>query len=143
MIYFIQCADRIKVGYSGKPKVRFSKIQADAPFECKLLGIMEGDIQKERELHALFSEYHCRGEWFEAHGAITSFVSEFAEKPPARDLGRFGIADVDLSKLVGASRSMITKVRLGQANPSLPLAVKISKETGIPVEKLVAAGGVQ
>jgi transcriptional regulator with XRE-family HTH domain len=47
------------------------------------------------------------------------------------------IKDAPLAKEVGCDRSMITKIRLNQATPSLPLAVKISQYTGVPIEKLI------
>lgn len=47
------------------------------------------------------------------------------------------IKDAPLAREVGCDRSMITKIRLNQATPSLPLAVRISQYTGVPIEKLI------
>lgn len=47
------------------------------------------------------------------------------------------IKDAPLAREVGCDRSMITKIRLNQATPSLPLAVRISQYTGVPIENLI------
>jgi len=47
--------------------------------------------------------------------------------------------DAALAAKVGCDRSMIAKIRTGTATPSLPLAVAIAKETGVPVESMIAA----
>lgn len=47
------------------------------------------------------------------------------------------IKDAALAKEVECDRSMITKIRQRQATPSLPLAVKISNLTGVPIENLI------
>jgi transcriptional regulator with XRE-family HTH domain len=48
-----------------------------------------------------------------------------------------GLTDLALAEKVGCDRSMITKLRHGSATPSLPLALAISKETGVDVEALM------
>lgn len=45
--------------------------------------------------------------------------------------------DAALAAVVKCDRSMITKIRRRQATPSLPLALAISKETGVSVEALL------
>ncbi len=51
------------------------------------------------------------------------------------------ITDAALAVRVGCDRSMIAKIRSGRATPSLPLALAINRETGVPVEALVANKG--
>lgn len=48
-----------------------------------------------------------------------------------------GQTDAALAEKVGCDRSMITKIKARRATPSLPLAVAISKETGVAVESLL------
>ena len=55
----------------------------------------------------------------------------------AQHIAAKNITDQQLADKVGCDRSMITKIKLQQATPSLPLAVRISKETGVPVESLI------
>ena len=46
--------------------------------------------------------------------------------PLATFMSSAGFTDDRLAKLVGRERSTITKIRLGQARPSLDLAIKIA-----------------
>jgi transcriptional regulator with XRE-family HTH domain len=48
-----------------------------------------------------------------------------------------GRTDEAVANAVGCSRSMLTKIKLGRAVPSLGLAVAIARETGVPVEALL------
>lgn len=48
-----------------------------------------------------------------------------------------GLTDLSLSEKVGVKRPTITKIRLGDRRPSLDLAVKLARETGLPVEAFV------
>jgi len=50
-----------------------------------------------------------------------------------------GQTDAALAEKVGCDRSMITKIKARRATPSLPLAIAISKATGVPVENLLRA----
>lgn len=54
-----------------------------------------------------------------------------------------GFTDAELAERVGCSRSMIARIRQRAATPSLPLALAISRETGTPVEELVASRPVR
>jgi hypothetical protein len=74
MIYFIRCADRIKIGFSENPKVRLGKISADAPYPCALLGAVEGGKDVENELHAKWKQHRAHGEWFHDVPEITEWV---------------------------------------------------------------------
>lgn len=48
-------------------------------------------------------------------------------------------SDAALAAKVGCDRSMITRVKLGKASPSLELAVKLSKELGLPAGAFLRA----
>jgi DNA-binding XRE family transcriptional regulator len=58
----------------------------------------------------------------------------------AEHLSASGTTDAALAAKVGCDRSMITKIRAGKATPSLPLALAITRETGVPVEALLPTG---
>lgn len=62
-----------------------------------------------------------------------------AMKTLAEHMAENGIKDAPMAELVGCERSMITKIRLQKATPSLPLAIRINKATGVPIESLLAA----
>ncbi|MCE5182488.1 MAG: helix-turn-helix transcriptional regulator [Betaproteobacteria bacterium] len=48
-------------------------------------------------------------------------------------------SDAALAAKVGCDRSMITRVKLGKASPSLDLAVKLSAELNLPASAFLRA----
>ena len=44
------------------------------------------------------------------------------------------LTDAALAAKVDCERSMVTKIKLGKATPSLPLAVRLSQELDLPPE---------
>lgn len=83
MIYAVRCLDRIKIGYSKTPVLRFSKIETDTPFPCELLCIREGGRLEEAELHARFAPYRAHREWFYAVDEIVQHFSGPLNLKPA------------------------------------------------------------
>jgi len=63
-IYFIECGDFIKIGYSVRPRERFRRIAAMSPVEMRLIGITAGGVYDERDAHTKFSHIRARNEWF-------------------------------------------------------------------------------
>jgi transcriptional regulator with XRE-family HTH domain len=57
------------------------------------------------------------------------------------DLGEFlretGMTQADFAALVGVRQSLISRIVNGTRSPSLSLAVRISKASGVPVESLL------
>jgi transcriptional regulator with XRE-family HTH domain len=45
-----------------------------------------------------------------------------------------GISDAELARRVGLERSMVTKIKLGKASPSLKRAIKLAKELDMPAD---------
>ena len=54
--------------------------------------------------------------------------------PISTKMEALGITDAALAARVGCERSMVTKIKLGKATPSLQLAVKLGAELGLPAE---------
>ncbi|RUV13558.1 MAG: helix-turn-helix domain-containing protein [Mesorhizobium sp.] len=54
----------------------------------------------------------------------------------AEHLNEHSLSDAEFAAKVDCDRSMISKIKVGKAKPSLDLALKISRETGISVEAL-------
>lgn len=106
MIYFIECSGRIKVGFSVNPKSRLTKVNADAPFPCELIGVLAGDRKTEANVHALWSHLRCHGEWFAASGEFRKWIEENAPVPTDQKV------DKGTSKICGiaVSRGDITRV---------------------------------
>jgi transcriptional regulator with XRE-family HTH domain len=49
-----------------------------------------------------------------------------------------GMKDADLADKVGVDRSMIARIRLGYASPSLKVAVAIHEVTGVDMSTMLA-----
>lgn len=54
--------------------------------------------------------------------------------PISEKMEALGFTDGGLAAAVGCERSMITKIKLGKANPSLGLAVKLGALLALPAE---------
>ncbi len=65
-IYFIQCHEFIKVGFTDKVAIRLSSLQTGCPYELKLIhSIASKDMEVEESLiHKRWQCYEIRGEWF-------------------------------------------------------------------------------
>lgn len=73
-IYLIQsgAADGpVKIGFTlGPPEQRLALLQVGNPNELRLLGLIRGTVQNERELHKRFRNHHIRGEWFRCDESV-------------------------------------------------------------------------
>ena len=83
-VYAVECAGRIKIGYSSYPERRFTKLMADAPFPSTLLGFWPGSRADEMAVHKRFASTRVHGEWFTATDALLAFVADNRIEPPAR-----------------------------------------------------------
>lgn len=152
-IYAIRCMDRVKIGFSTDPILRFNKVQSDNAEPCRLLGVIAGDLDLEAELHSRFSEYHIRGEWFHLKGAVAEFVCTMDEpftKRQAESLADLMCADdgfdvVEWMKAVSGRQKIIsdftgiTQSKISQiCNDRLPLTK--GTEARIRAAILAAAG---
>ena len=79
MIYFLKANDKIKIGYADDPSKRIPSIQTSSPFELEVLLIIDGNYDKERELHKKFQKHRTQGEWFDLEGPIQTFIKENLE----------------------------------------------------------------
>lgn len=88
-IYFISC-DRplfpIKIGFAIDIRVRMRALQGAMPWPLMLLGSMEGDTDKERELHQQFGRLRMQGEWFARGHELLEYINQViaASAPKAR-----------------------------------------------------------
>lgn len=66
MIYLIIChkTRNCKIGYSKDPIKRLHQLQTGSPNVLSLYGTIEGDMNKEKQLHKKFQQYSQSGEWF-------------------------------------------------------------------------------
>lgn len=64
-----------KIGHSSTPTFREKTLQAQEP-DVRLLAFIEGDQDRERDLHRAFAEYRVRGEWFALNGLSLMVLAE-------------------------------------------------------------------
>lgn len=65
IVYFIECADRIKIGFTKRTVAkRIRGLTTGAPDDLKVLAAVEGSVPFERAIHKAAKQYRVRGEWF-------------------------------------------------------------------------------
>jgi hypothetical protein len=69
-VYFLECGDFIKIGWSQNARMRINGLQNSLPFEIRVLCISYGDVKLEKALHAKFAHLRHRGEWFRKSAEI-------------------------------------------------------------------------
>jgi hypothetical protein len=74
-VYFIACADFIKIGVSDNPRRRIAHLQSSSPFDLELLGDVPGDAEEEIRIQGKFAKHHVRGEWFRKHSDIIDYIA--------------------------------------------------------------------
>lgn len=86
-VYFIECAGRIKIGFSKSLEDRLRDLSTGAPAKLNLLGTVEGDRALEAKLHRSLRIHRVSGEWFTdcepVRAAIDAVMrGEEIEEPP-------------------------------------------------------------
>lgn len=69
-VYFIRCADRVKIGFAGDFTQRLRVLKTSCPFPVEIIAVVDGDRDLELLLHRSFVEYRRHGEWFEETGEL-------------------------------------------------------------------------
>lgn len=69
-VYAMLSCDRVKIGYTERPKQRLSEANTMSPFPVDLLRCDEGSINDERRLHKKFADLRLHGEWFAFCGPV-------------------------------------------------------------------------
>ena len=64
-IYFILCAQKIKIGYSETPTSRLEKLKTGMPSAANAVFIVQGTLADEKRLHAELKQHRRHGEWFD------------------------------------------------------------------------------
>lgn len=78
MIYFItdETNKSCKIGYSANPETRLSSLQTGTINPLKLVSVLPGDRNKEKELHNTFKKFHIKGEWFKITPEIEKILKD-------------------------------------------------------------------
>ena len=78
-IYFLTEGNYIKIGYTTQPiKKRIQQLNTGSVKKIYLLGWIEGNKEKEKELHRRFSNSRVRvsGEWFAPTPELIQFIND-------------------------------------------------------------------
>lgn len=84
MIYFFSNRKNIKIGYTkNNVYSRLQQLNTGSDSKLYCVGYMEGNMEKEKELHKIFSNDRIRqnGEWFHPSDALIDFINSNNEKP--------------------------------------------------------------
>ncbi len=73
-VYFIECGDFIKIGFSASWKQRVKSISWAIPYPCSVLLVLKGSIVFEAELHQQFASLAHRNEWFRKDAMLLSYI---------------------------------------------------------------------
>ena len=126
-VYFIATADRtrVKIGVAMQPLRRLQQLQTGMADDIDILAVEAGDWERERELHARFSELHIRGEWFALKGALSEYIGTL---PPFIRQRKRGCGE--LSRRTGWSRSYCSELLNGHRKMTMDKALFILAQTG-------------
>lgn len=77
-LYFIEAVgtEFIKIGRSANPDRRLKQLSTGSPVELRLIGVISGGAEIEKELHKQFDHLRERLEWFRATPELRGFVRE-------------------------------------------------------------------
>jgi len=80
VVYFVQCGEFIKIGFTVEPTKRIRAIKTSSPHEVRLLGTIAGGPDREKELHAMFKHLRHRGEWFRTDLELLAHIAKLTRK---------------------------------------------------------------
>lgn len=72
--------NRIKLGFSTKPKERLAQLQTGSPFPLQMLACWPGSRARENRLHRYMAQFRQVGEWFEVPPFIGLKLWELVHK---------------------------------------------------------------
>jgi hypothetical protein len=75
-IYFIECNEFIKIGFTTRWRHRFTSLGVGMPYTIRVLCLFAGSKDDERSLHIHFWKHRHKGEWFRKSPDIFEYVEE-------------------------------------------------------------------
>lgn len=84
VIYFVKVRDFIKIGWTTNWPRRLSELQISNPESVQILLIIGRPKVYEKTLHGRFAEHRTRGEWFNDHPDIRTYIDEHKSECWAR-----------------------------------------------------------
>lgn len=81
-IYFVRAmpSDEIKIGFTARPRERFSELQMGTTEKLELLGIVKGGFNLEESLHNRFKSQRIRGEWHKNSPELLLIIKELTSR---------------------------------------------------------------
>jgi hypothetical protein len=86
-VYFIRCPANglIKIGYTADhPDMRLNRYRLYSPVPIEPMGVIRGEMEAERGIHARFRDLWSHGEWFRSSPELVAFIEAEAAPWPAR-----------------------------------------------------------
>jgi hypothetical protein len=106
----------VKIGDSRDPRRRRKQLQTSHYRRLILLGVFPERYGTERDVHAMLSAYHVRGEWYRIDGRLSEMLAELEDAPPESET-----ISVHVRMTEGEAARLDAKVRaLGAARPGVP-----------------------
>ena len=81
-VYFIECGDFIKIGFTVSVEGRVRTLATAIPFPLTILATINGSRDTESYLHSRFAEARHKGEWFRKTPELLDYI-EHIKKPSA------------------------------------------------------------
>lgn len=78
-VYFAQCGDTIKIGFSMSVTGRIRSLQTSNGALVVLLGTIPGTRDREKAIHGMFRNARLAGEWFRATPELIDFVENITK----------------------------------------------------------------
>jgi DNA-binding XRE family transcriptional regulator len=76
MVYLISHEDKyLKIGHTNDINNRLSQLQVSTPIKLKLIHLIKGGVNLEKELHQKFQDLRVNGEWFVYDAEILNYFS--------------------------------------------------------------------
>lgn len=77
LVYFIECGDFIKIGYtSGRIHMRVGNMETANPYPLRVWALLRGNYRTERRFHADLRQFRHRKEWFQIPAAAKTALAE-------------------------------------------------------------------
>ncbi|GAI91325.1 unnamed protein product, partial [marine sediment metagenome] len=104
-VYFIQFEDRVKIGSSGDAESRVKDVTKHLP-GAKLIGLCEGGMALETELHKLFKTRLLNNEWYKVDAFTVSVIKSFLPTADFCQMAEVNSAQEAVEKLDISERTM-------------------------------------
>jgi hypothetical protein len=63
-VYFLRCAEWLKIGYSNSPSRRMREIVTRSPYAVTSMAAVRGSRHDEKLIHQALANHRINGEWF-------------------------------------------------------------------------------